>query len=507
MTVTGTAPASASRGPGLHERLAENPAVVVALRWGLVLVTAVIAFWQTLGAVATEMVAGTIITYLPAAVVLVVIAAVGISWRRATELPIYDRQTDVIVGVVLLVISISVKAMNLRYPGEYLTTHVDLLALWVFLLGGACMVFGLRPIARYRGAWFLLLVIFPVPYRIIVLPLGGDSLAAGVVMVAFGAIATGVATGRTLNRGLAGAAIAGVVGVVALIGVWLIFPHAARVVYQTVPAVGAALVASALLYVDHRRRHESWTPLGRPMYSVSVRKVGRPGLALVVFAVAMFFIPIPSYGQTPNQEIDGLDTRPPLVVPSGWVQKNVTRYDWVERLYGPESTMTVQDLFQAEGSTDFDKFARPRRVEVNAVEATTPLRFEVYPAIFVYDFVGDRFSEPIEVPLPHGVTGYLQTIVDDESYLTFTRLYWSWTDGQRTQRVSLLSVDNHDPDAAFPVPDLTVARNLATFMTVLFRGNSVTVDLEPQFKDRDLLVGCASDLINAQVGAIGEESR
>ncbi|MYR08467.1 hypothetical protein GTV32_20135 [Gordonia sp. SID5947] len=504
---TGTAPAAAVRGPGLRERLAQNPGVVVAVRWGLLLASTAIAFWQTLGAVVDEMRAGTIITYLPAAVILVGIAAVGISWRRATELPIYDRQTDAIVGVVLLLVAISVKVMNLRYPDAYLTSHVDLLALWVFLLGGACMVFGLRPVGRYGWAWLLLLMIFPVPYRMIVLPLGGDSLAAGVVMVLFGAMATGVATGRTRRRGFAGAAIAAAVGVAALIGVRVLFPDAARIVYQTVPAVGAALVASAWLYVDYRRQpHESWSPLGRSMYPVSVRKVGRPGIALVLFAVAMFFIPIPSYGDIPSARVDGLNTRPPMAVPSGWVQGSVTRYDWVTRLYGPESSMTVQDLFQSQGSTQFDKFARPRKVQVNAIEASNPLRFEVYPAIFVYDLVGDRFSDPMPVELPHGVTGYLQTIVDDDSYLTFNRLYWTWTDGRRTQRVNLLSVDNHEPDAAFPSPDLTVARNMSTFLSVLFRGNAVTIDLQPQLKDRDLLVGCATDLINTQVDAIGGES-
>ncbi|MCK5756845.1 MAG: hypothetical protein KAH46_29490, partial [Mycobacterium sp.] len=108
-----------------------------------------------------------------------------------------------------------------------------------------------------------------------------------------------------------------------------------------------------------------------------------------------------------------------------------------------------------------------------------------------------------EIPLPHGVTGYLQTVVDDTSYLTFNRLTWEWNNGTTTQRVTIVSVDNHEPDAQFPSPQPTVIRNLNTFITVLFRGNSVVTDLEPQFKDKDLLIDCATDLINAQVDAIG----
>ncbi|MGC5257453.1 hypothetical protein ACPXCG_13955 [Gordonia sp. DT218] len=504
MTVD-TAPAPAARGPGLRERIAQNPAAVVAFRWVFVVAATTLAFWTTLVAVIAEMRAQTIITYIPAAVVLVIIAAIGVSWRRGIELPIHDRQTDGIVGILLLLISITLKAMSLRYSGAYLTTHVDLLGLWMFLLGSCCLVFGLRPAARYRWAWFLLLVIFPVPYRVLVLPLGGGPFAAGAIMVVFGATATAVATARTPRRGLAGAAIAGVVGMLALVGVWALFPDAPRVVFQTVPAVGAALVASAWLYVDYRRQHgASWSPLGRPMYPVCVGKVGRPALVVVVLAIGMFFVPIPSYGNVPNQRVPGLDTRPPLIVPPGWVQGSVTGYDWVTRLYGRDAVMTSQDIYQSKGSLEFDKFARPRKIMANTIETSKPLSFQVYPVFFLADLVGDRFSKSIDVDLPHGVTARLQTVVDDESYLTYNRLYWLWNDGEHTQQVMLVSVDNHDPDAVFPSPDITVAHNLNTFLTVLFRGNSVTADLEPQFKDMDLLVGCAEDLINAQVDAIGK---
>lgn len=506
MTVTDTAPAPAARGPGFRERLSGNTSAQIALRWLLVLVATVVAFWPTLGALVIEMRAQTAITYLPAVVLLVVIAAIGTSWRRGEELPIRDRQTDVIVGIVVLLVSLTFTVMSLRYATSYLTTHVDLLALWLFLLGSCILVFGLRPVARYKWPWLLLLMIFPVPYRVEVLLLGGGPWAAGGVMIAFGAVASGVATGRTLRRGLLGAAITTTVGVIVLVSLRNFHPSAPGWVYQTLPCVGAALVASAWLYVDYRRRHkDSWTPLGRDMIPVSVPRVGRPAWVIVVFAVGMFFIPIPSFGTTENTEVPGLNTRPPLVVPSNWVAGDVNEYDWITRLYGRGSIMTTQDLFQAKGSLAFDKFARPRKVVVNAIETRYPLRFDVYPFTFVYDLVGDRISESQPVALPHGVTGHLQTVVDDQSYLTFNRIFWQWNNGTRTQRVTVISVDNHDADAEFPRPEMTVARNLNTFVTVLFRGNSVTVDLEPQFKDRELLVQTAGDLINAQVDAIAED--
>ncbi|MEE4025862.1 hypothetical protein V1Y59_22450 [Gordonia sp. PKS22-38] len=494
-----------ARGPGLRERFAQNVTLVLAARWALVLVATGVAFWNTLVAVATEMRVQTIITYLPAVLVLVLIAATGISWRRGLERPIHDRQSDVIVGVVLLLISVTVKVLTLRYEDAYLVSHVDLLALWIFVLGCCCLVFGLRPVARYRWAWFLLLMIFPVPYRLEVLLMRGGPVAAGIVMVAFGAAAVGVASARTVRRGLVGAAIAGIGGTVGLVALQVLWSDARLWVYQTVPAVVAALAACAVLYVDRRRQsHMSWTPLGREKYPPAVSRVGRPGLVIAAAAAIMALIPIPDYGNYSNQRIDGLDTRPPMVVPSGWVAGEYRQYEWVSRLYGRGAVMGGQDLYQSRGSYEFDKFARPRKVVVNSIESSRPVTFEVYPIIFVYDLVGDRFSELEEVELPHGVTGFLQTVVDDANYLTYNRIGWEWSNGETTARVTITSVDNHEADAPFPSPEPTVARNMNTFLTVLFRGNSVISDLEPQFKDRDLLVDCATDLINAQVDAIGD---
>ncbi|MEE3853152.1 hypothetical protein VZC37_22635 [Gordonia sp. LSe1-13] len=494
-----------ARGPGLRERFAQNVTLVLAARWALVLVATGVAFWNTLVAVANEMREQTIITYLPAVVVLVLYAAIGVSWRRGVERPIHDRQTDVIVGVVLLLIAITVKVLNLRYDDGYLVSHVDLLALWFFVLGCCCLVFGLRPVARYRWVWFLLLMIFPVPYRLEALLLRGGPMAAGLVMVAFGAVATGVAAARTRRRALAGAAMSGTGGLVGLLAVRFLAQDAPTWVYQTVPAVIAALVASAALYIERRREHTvSWRPLGRAKYPPAVSRVGRPGLVVVAAAAMMAFVPIPAYGEYPNPRIDGLDTRPPMVIPSGWVAGEYREYQWVSRLYGPGAVMGGQDLYQSRGSYEFDKFARPRKVVVNTIESSRPLTFEVYPTIFVYDLVGDRFSSLEKVALPHGVIGFLQTVVDDKSYLTYNRIVWEWNNGETTARVTIVSVDNHEADAPFPSPEPTVARNMNTFLTVLFRGNSVIADLEPQFKDRDLLVDCATDLINAQVDAIGD---
>ncbi len=87
--------------------------------------------------------AQTLIVYAPVLVALCVVAAVGVSWRTVDEPPIYDRQTDVIVGIVVMVLAVAVKSLvNPRYERAYLTIHMDLLALWLYVFGAAVLLFG-----------------------------------------------------------------------------------------------------------------------------------------------------------------------------------------------------------------------------------------------------------------------------------------------------------------------------------------------------------------------------
>ena len=73
--------------------------------------------------------------------------------------------------------------------------------------------------------------------------------------------------------------------------------------------------------------------------------------------------------------------------------------------------------------------------------------------------------------------------------------------------VSLLSVDDHEPDVVFPQPQVTTVSNLGILATILLRGNLVVEDLEPSFKDRDLLVGLAGGLIETNLAQAAEAAR
>ena len=503
-----SAAAAGSPAQGIGQRIVGHSPVQATVRWVFILAMTTVAFWSTLSSLVTELRAGTLITYVPAALVLTAMAGYGTSLRFHTELPIYDRQTDVIVGVVLMILSISIDGlMTQRFFNNYLITHVDLLAMWQFVLASAVMLFGLRPVARYRWSWILgLIAMYPIPYRSVVLALGGDRIIAGAVMVIFAAAAAAVACARTRHHAVIAALVASAVGAVVLLGIAVFAVDAPLIVYQSVPALVGGLSAGAIMYVDHRRGLDSWAPYNREFHSLRVTSPRRSAVFIAVCAAAMFFLQPPPISFQPNVYVPGINTQPPLIVPPTWVQTASANYTWTSRLYGRRSHLMRQELRQVQGNPEWDKFSRPRKVMADSIYTRYPLSLDVYRIIFVYDLVGDRFSEWVPVELPHGITGLMQTVVDDTNFLTYNTLVWRWNDGTSTQQVTLMSVDDHEPDAVFPTPQMTTARNLTSMLTVVFRGTSVVEDLQPNFKDQDLLVSCANDLINAQIAAIGTGS-
>ncbi|ATD69614.1 MULTISPECIES: hypothetical protein [Gordonia] len=485
----------------------DHPWRVIAFRWVLLVTCTVLGFWNTIAAVIDELRAQTLILYVPVPVpvpvlvVLSLIAVVGVSWRDFDEPPIHDRQTDVIVGIVVIVLAVAGKLLvTPRYGRAYLTSHMDLLALWMFVLGASILLFGLRPVSRYKWAWLVFLLIFPIPVRGLVLALGGTSMAAGFALVLMAVAATVVAVGRTWRRKAVAALIAGAVGLLALLVLNAL--EAPRNVLVPGPALIAAVATSGIMLVSYRRRGgRRWSPPVRgEVKDPTVGFVGRPVLVVVLAAILLAFIPTPPVGSTwqsntyPQLEIGGQ-----LNIPPGWRQESVRVYGWVSRLYGPGAVLTRQVLVQSRGTRAFDKFARPRRVVVDSVDSRRPLALEVYPDIFRYDLSDERSNEPVDVALPFGVRGKMWSVVDDARYLTYTVVSWWWNNGRRTQQVMIWAVDDHEPAAYFPEPRITLLENLTSLMTILLRGNAVLLDTDPQYKDRDLLVGLAGGLVRSQL--------
>ncbi len=503
MTAVSQAPPEAA---DLPRREPTRTPARVAVRLLAIAGLAVFAYWDSFRAILTEITANTLLSYAPAAAVLCLVAAIGVSLRHEEERPIYDRDTDFIVGIIVLIMAIAFQGLlNLRFPAGYLITHIDVLSLLLFLFGGCVLLFGLRPTLRYRWVWLLSLSLFPLPYRILVLALGNTRVTAGAVMVLMAAVATGIAVGRTRRRAFQGAAGTLLIGALLLAAVWLTNEYASLAVYQWVPSVGAAFLAGSYWYIHQRRVAGTLHPFPhRDLRPLTAPRVPRAIALLAAAAGVLHYIGAPVVPPYAGPDIPGLTTRPPLIPPPGWIQERTSGLQPAP-MNGLDAVRERQFLVQRTGEARFDVHARPRRIVVDTIETRSPLTLDIYIPALTYNVSGTRTSPIIDVPLPHGVTGQLQTIVDDAQLLTYNQLTWRWNNGTWTQQVTLFSVDNHENDAPFPQyrRRRDTWRVISGMLTMLFRGNAVTQDLNPRFKDRDLLVETAEALIETQVDAAG----
>ena len=85
-----------------------------------------------------ETYSGGLVGYVLGIPFLTLVAAQGVARRRDDELPIHDRQTDLIVGFMGMVLALLVKGVLLdRYADQYDLLRLDLLAMWLFVVSAA----------------------------------------------------------------------------------------------------------------------------------------------------------------------------------------------------------------------------------------------------------------------------------------------------------------------------------------------------------------------------------
>lgn len=494
--------------PAAGSRLLPNvhPVYRVTFRWTVIGVLTLVAFWTTIASLMEEVQSGSLVGYVPAIPFLALLAAQGIARRRGDELPIHDRQTDLIVGFMGLVLALLVKGVLLgRYADQYHLIRLDLLAMWLFVVSATVTMFGLRPVARFALVWLLLLGIFPLPYRIVVISLGGTRYAAGFVMVLVAAAATAMAVGRTRRRALIGAGAAVLLGCAIVIVMMVSFPTAPVMAYQLVPSLVATIVVSLAMYLNSRRG-ETKGPLDRPVNPLSAKTIQLAGALVLVFAVMLSLISLPASSAPPVLRESALKFGTPLIAPVGWHTTDVTEYDFVQRFFGRNSTLIRQRMTAEQGNPAWDKLSRPRTVVVDSITSLRPVTFSVYPDNVIYDMSATRTSQGRRIDLGNNVIGELFTVLDDTLHVTWTKLTWTWRNGTQAQRVTLLTVDNHDPGAPFPEPEDALVSNLNTVFTVLIRGNSVVNNDDPDFKDAGMLTVLGRELVATQITLARQES-
>lgn len=255
MTATAEQGAPAARSPSLLERyLALPPPYRIAARWVLILGCATVAFWDSVLSAAHVASVGSVGGYIWVVPGAAALAAVGVARRNRTELPIHDRQTDIIVGTMGLVLALLIKAVLLqRFSLYFYLLRLDLVAMWLFVLSSAIVLFGLRPVMRFRHVWALLFMVFPLPYYLSVVFLGGGKFAAGASAMIIAAVATGVAVRTTVRRGVIGSLYAWLVGFTVLLIIALFFEDAPMLVYQEIPVLTAIAAVGIFMYLQSRR--------------------------------------------------------------------------------------------------------------------------------------------------------------------------------------------------------------------------------------------------------------
>jgi hypothetical protein len=484
-----------------------NPTYRTAFRWVLIIVSTMVAFRQSLLSLMHTSSSQGLGGYVWTVFVVAAMSATAVTRRERNELPIHDRQTDVIVGGMGLVLALLVQSILLqRFAMYFHLLRLDLVAMWLFMFSSCVVLFGLRPATRFWRVWALLFMVFPLPYYLWVIAMGGSSFAAGVGTLLIAGFGVGVAVNRTRSRGYYGAIGAWVVGFAILVAMHVLYPDAPLRLYQGIPAVTAVAVVSLGMYLAARRGAPKRI-LERSVEPLAAKQVWA-GVPLVIgVALVLAFIPLPAQADTSVIERTApgaLTFGQPVVAPRGWNTLARQNFREVHRFYGPDAVMVRQEMTAEVGDPRFDQLSRPRTAMVDSIVTERPFTFEVYPSRVAYDMTGARLSPLRDVDLGYGVTGQMVSVVDDNLLITWNSLRFAWGDGDLAQRITIFAVDNHDAGAPFPEPSKSLLSTLRTLFTLLFRGNAVFDERTPTFKDAEFLTEFGRALVAAQFRPSGE---
>ncbi|MGE2726867.1 hypothetical protein [Mycolicibacterium pulveris] len=483
-----------------------HPMYRLAVRWAFIVACTAVAFHDSIASVIrvtrNEGVGG-YVWVVPASAVLV---AIGVARRRRTELPIHDRQTDIIVGTMGLVLAVLVQSVLVpRFALYFHLLRLDLVAMWLFVLSSSIVLFGLRPVIRFGWVWALMFMVFSLPYYLSVVFFGGGKFAAGASTLIIAAIGTGIGVGRTFKRGFIGSVAAWGVGFTVLIVIGLFFNSAPVWVYQQVPGLTAISAVAVVMYFQARRGVPKRV-LDRKVEPLAAGQVWSAVPLVMAVTVVLTFFPLPGDATSsrlspvaPGRPVVGQ----PLAAPPGWTSTGYENFDWVHRFYGGGSVLTRQRMTATTGDPRFDKFARPRTLVVDNIVSEHPFAFEIYPMRVLYELAEARISPLQDVELGFGVKGILYSVIDDKLLITWNGLTFGWRDSNVGQRITVFAVDNHEPDALFPTPSDSMASTLRTLLTMLFRGNAVLSEDAPRFKDGELLTEFGRALVATQFRAAG----
>lgn len=469
-----------------------------AVRWTILLALTALAFRRTLADIWRGAGEGSSIGYLLVLPVLALALMLGVRRRRKPVLPIHDRETDVIVGLIGLVVALFVQRLLLpRYAPFYELFHFDVLAMILFVLSGAVLLFGMRAAMRYWEVWALLLVVNPILYRIVAVALGGGLFAYSLVMIVASAITLtyGFHRGGRRVAWVSALAVAVDCAVLAIVTHWIPDIRISAVLIGVVPVTAVVVCGSALVLRDPLLSAGTAPPIGGgpddPRYVL---------VALAAVTVLMTVSPMPATSG------DNVAAGPPyqgttgLVVPPGWRQTGLQDLDWPQHFFSSESTFLRQTIRTLEPNPRWDALGRNRTAQIDLLTVRYGAALDVTPTLVTYDLRYARVSNPPRsVPLGRGLVATMYSVVDERLHLTWNYLTFVWRrDAAHIQRVTVMTVDNHEPDAYFLPPAPSVAGTASAMVALLARGVSAVTATDPVFKDAELLETLGRQLVEVQ---------
>lgn len=474
-----------------HQKTPRPALLTYTFRFVLSLICVVVAFLDSFRVFAADAVQG-VAHYSLLVLLMAVVLFVGLDHRRARALNIHDREVDYIIGGMAVIVAITIKVQLLpRFEEWDALLRLDMFAILVFSFGVSSFMFGMRSTLHFGPGWTLLFLYNAPVHLLVSVAFGGGwwgptmaniiGISLALVIAAKGNFPRPVLAGL-LNLGIA---------VILAVGVWDL-SDGSRMTKQ-IPGLVATIIVVLILSRGKPRR---W-PIRRREPTV---KNIRPALAIVLAAtVLMTFYPVSSSGtiSTTSQRGPSAPFELEVSPPPGWVVTKHTDYGWASRLFGPDSSLTRHKLTAQEYNPRWDLDGLVRTVAVDTLSATEAYQARTFGDETLYSTLTGRRSEPVAVDLGHGITGRAYTVLDESDFLTYTKLVFEWQgEADITEKITVIAVDDHRPEARFPQPAPSVGRMLSQVATILLRGNAVTVDNETEYKDLDLVTQVGRDIVS-----------
>ena len=250
-------------------------------RLGLVVGLSLLAFRHTVGGVVQGIAGGSILVYVLAVPLYAGLAAAASSRRPGFEEAGGVRRRDLVAGSLTCLVALGFASLlGPGLSGVHELWHLDLLMLWVFLLGATVLSFGVHQVVRSWPFWAVSLLLWPFPVRLANTALGG---AAGGALLLLVVVLGVVAYGHRRHDPPRWQVLGSVAGtgavVLALSGMTthpqrLWWPSVAAALVAVLWWAGQAHVRPQASVVEHRVRGTTPRP-GRPRRGRRRRAAGR----------------------------------------------------------------------------------------------------------------------------------------------------------------------------------------------------------------------------------------